>query len=390
MPYNGAGVFQRIYSWVQDAANGIFVDATRTDTDTNDIAAGLSNCVTRDGQSPFLADIPAGGYKFTGLADGANSADSVTYGQTFLNPIFTNPSAVASPAPGDNTTKLATTAFVISTAFSSSLPSQSLGFLMSDGTNAAFGQTHTGYAQKEVRGADIASSGVINLTTATGNYVHITGSATITTINIAVGASYTLYIDGTPTFTNSASLELPGRLNIACAAGDIIKVRGDTSGAVVTQYQRAAGTVASYSIKVSQRVANGVNGGASIPNAISQTRILNTTEFNNITGASLAANEVTLPAGTYDFYGSAPASGVGRTKLFLYNVTDATYEGNGYSSNASVIETICTVFGSFTITSPKNFALRHYTQTAQATGLGDAASTGQLEVYAELKFCKVG
>ena len=76
MPYNGSGTFNRIYSWVTDAANGLFVSSTRTDTDTNDIAAGLTNCVTRDGQSPATANLPMGGFKLTNLAVGSATTDS--------------------------------------------------------------------------------------------------------------------------------------------------------------------------------------------------------------------------------------------------------------------------------------------------------------------------
>lgn len=81
MPFNGSGTFQRIYSWVADAANGIFVSSSRTDTDTNDIANGLSNCVTRDGQSPPTANLPMGGFKLTGLAAGSANGESVRYEQ---------------------------------------------------------------------------------------------------------------------------------------------------------------------------------------------------------------------------------------------------------------------------------------------------------------------
>lgn len=137
MPYNGVGVFTRVYQWVQDAANGIFVDATRTDTDSNDIAAGLTNCVTRDGQSPWTANLPAGGFKITGLASGSAVSDSVNYGQVFNNPAFNSMSAtgtvnfagattvtVPTVAAGDNSTKAASTAFVVGQAFSAALPAQ--------------------------------------------------------------------------------------------------------------------------------------------------------------------------------------------------------------------------------------------------------------------------
>jgi hypothetical protein len=79
MAFNGSGTFNRLYSWVQDAANGINIDSTRMDNETNGIAAGLSNCVTRDGQSPFLANIPAGGFKITGLGTPTSTGDAATF-----------------------------------------------------------------------------------------------------------------------------------------------------------------------------------------------------------------------------------------------------------------------------------------------------------------------
>lgn len=124
MAFNGAGLFTRIYQWVNDAALGLNVDATRTDTDSNDIASGLSNCVTRDGQSPWLANLPAAGFKLTGLGTGMNAADSVTFDQVFNSPSFVTPYATTSPILGDNSLRLATTAYVVQQAFSVALPAQ--------------------------------------------------------------------------------------------------------------------------------------------------------------------------------------------------------------------------------------------------------------------------
>jgi hypothetical protein len=128
-------------------------------------------------------------------------------------------------------------------AFNTALPAQNLGFLRSTGAVAVFSQTHTGYAQKEVRGADIASAATLDLTTATGNFLHITGNAgPITAITLASGAEYTLVFDSNPTLTNSASLILPGGANIAVQAGDALKVRGEPSSvARVVSYQNASG-----------------------------------------------------------------------------------------------------------------------------------------------------
>lgn len=278
MPYNGVGVFTRVYQWVQDAANGIFVDATRTDTDSNDIAAGLTNCVTRDGQSAWLANLPAGGFKITGLGAGSNPTDSVNYGQVFNNPTFNGLTAtgvvnfagatsvsVPTMALGDSSANAASTAFVAATAFSAALPNQTgnagkivttngtvaswtdtinIPFTFGASATVSYGAAVTYLSRvNEAKGADIASAATINLSTATGNLIHITGNTgPITTITIPVGAERTLIFDSNPILTHSASLLLPSAANIQVAAGDRVKVRGDTAGANVVSYTRADGT----------------------------------------------------------------------------------------------------------------------------------------------------
>lgn len=75
MPFNGSGTFNRLYSWVQDAANGIKIRADRMDNEMNGMATGLSTCVTRDGQSPATANLPMGGFKHTNVADADDLAN---------------------------------------------------------------------------------------------------------------------------------------------------------------------------------------------------------------------------------------------------------------------------------------------------------------------------
>jgi hypothetical protein len=65
MPFNGSGQFVRVHNWTSDAANGIDINATEMDAEDNGFAAGLSNCVTRDGQGRMAADfLPSVGNTF--------------------------------------------------------------------------------------------------------------------------------------------------------------------------------------------------------------------------------------------------------------------------------------------------------------------------------------
>ena len=116
---------------------------------------------------------------------------------------------------------------------------------------------------------------------------------------------------------------------------------------------------------------NQTHGGTNIAGV--NTRVLNTIKTNEITGASLSSNQITLPAGTYYIDGSAPTFRTGYGHVYLYNVTDSANEIYGYNDYANPTDGASRshVIGRFTIASQKVFELRHYTQTVNATaGLG--------------------
>lgn len=282
-------------------------------------------------------------------------------------------------------------------SFTGALPAVAIGFVRNDGSATAFSTTHTGYAQNEVKGADIASAATINLTTATGNLIHITGTTTITAITIPVGAERTLIFDGALTLTHGAALLLPGSANILTAAGARARVRGDTAGANVVDYTPANGApyVGYPYAKFVDQKAVGSPGGTNIANDVTQTRVINTTINNEIPGALLASNQITLPAGTYECLARAPGSGTQGHQAFFYNVTDATYTliGSSETLASSVFNvTSSQISGKFTISAAKVFSIRHFTLAATngTTGLG-APSNSPLSVdtYTEVNLWKV-
>lgn len=78
MPFNGSGVFQRVRNWVADATAGIKIRADFHDAEDDGFAAGLSNCITKDGQTTITQNIPFNNKRITGLADPVNDQDAVT------------------------------------------------------------------------------------------------------------------------------------------------------------------------------------------------------------------------------------------------------------------------------------------------------------------------
>lgn len=71
MPFNGSGVFVRLYSWSNDALNNIKIRADRMDNETNGISTALSTCITKDGQTTVTADLPMANFKHTGVGAAA-------------------------------------------------------------------------------------------------------------------------------------------------------------------------------------------------------------------------------------------------------------------------------------------------------------------------------
>lgn len=115
MPFDGNGTFNPPAP-EYPAVGGTVIYADDRNVIDEDFADGLSNCLTRDGQSPALADIPLGGFKLTGLGLATASGDAIS--KNYLD------TSVTLQAPGTANGSAASTAFVAATAFSTALPAQ--------------------------------------------------------------------------------------------------------------------------------------------------------------------------------------------------------------------------------------------------------------------------
>jgi hypothetical protein len=123
-----------------------------------------------------------------------------------------------------------------------------------------------------------------------------------------------------------------------------------------------------------------------------RTRDLNTTNFNNITSASLASNQITLPAGTYQVIANAPAFRVNNHQARWYNITDNTLVQlgqNAYVASGTLNTTISPVNAVFTIAASKVFELQHRCATTCVNeGFGVNGGWGS-EVYSTVQITKV-
>jgi hypothetical protein len=146
-------------------------------------------------------------------------------------------------------------------------------------------------------------------------------------------------------------------------------------------------------INVQDQKAQNTSGGTFTTGA-DRTRDLNTIETDTAGIASLASNQLTLPAGQYRFEIVCPAYSCGRNQAFLYNVTDAVVvrRGTAAYTTAGAADDACysIVKGSMTIFSSKAFEVRHVCSNTQATrGFGVEANFG-IEIYTIAEFWKIG
>ena len=154
------------------------------------------------------------------------------------------------------------------------------------------------------------------------------------------------------------------------------------------------------------------NGGGMTLVAGNNIRVFNNVAHNTITGASLSAGTVTLPAGTYTVFAHAPAVGSnGVTLLSLRNtlagttilngpagsfptgtfISGLTLNGSGnvvgISTGVPTAGVLLTLIGKFTIAVASTFQLWNASSVA---GTGGSSASLTPNTYAEALFTRVG
>lgn len=293
MAFNGSGLFLRIFNWAADAAANIKITASRMDTEMDGFATGLSNCVTKDGQTTPTANIPMGTFRHTGVGDSSSltSYPSTKQLQNGSVTYSTDTGAVnaylagLSPAPTLYTAGLDVYILVAnSNTGASTINVSALGVkdiryssgaalsggaliagqiahlkyngtyfnLLSTESNTAGPKTFTGPVTMSgsaiflAEGADVATASSTNIWVGDGNTKHLTGSATINDFGTApqAGAIMRCISNSTPTLANGVNLITNNDgSNIVCRAEDSWWVFAETTTIMkVFGYQRSDGT----------------------------------------------------------------------------------------------------------------------------------------------------
>lgn len=140
---------------------------------------------------------------------------------------------------------------------------------------------------------------------------------------------------------------------------------------------------------VEDQKASGTAGGTVTASAWT-TRVLNTSVTNEITSATLVANQITLPAGTYFIDAESIFFGTTGSKLRLRNITDSSTSRVGVSSQANN-STSAALKGRFTLGGTKVLELQYFVTNNPASGaaLGLATTSAELEIYSTVMIWKV-
>jgi hypothetical protein len=163
----------------------------------------------------------------------------------------------------------------------------------------------------------------------------------------------------------------------------------DTEKAIVpSSLSSAIGQIAVFE----DQKPSGTDGGTFTSGAW-QTRTLNTSVINNITGVSLATNQITLPAGTYQVSGYAVAHDVNQNQTRIQDTTGAATLITGLTTNttgSSDEGTLSPFQGVFTLSVESDIEVQHRCFSTQATnGFGDAAGFGTNELYCSIMINKI-
>ena len=141
--------------------------------------------------------------------------------------------------------------------------------------------------------------------------------------------------------------------------------------------------------------ASGTAGGTATSGSFVK-RTLNTTVVNNITGCSIAASVITLPAGSYLINATSPSWIVDNCQSRLRNTSDSTTAIVGMSTEANSVYyggSTCPLMGYVTIAATKTFELQMRIQTQVSPSstytLGKPNTFGDGEVYASIQIQKV-
>ena len=261
MAFNGSGTYNLPSG--NPVVTGTTISSTWANTTLSDIASALTNCITRDGQSPATGNIPMGNYKLTGIGSPTTTGDALVWGSNATIAALTLTTALTVANGGTGAATLTglikgngTSAFTAATSGIDYAPATSgTGILKGNGSGGFSTATSgTDYVIPSGTVANATNATLsTNCTNAIGysqtwqnvggsrayntNYTNSTGKPIMVSVTAHTSsnyASYVAYVDGVNAGQSGAGAATfyPGALTFIVPAGSVYQI--NTSGTSFT------------------------------------------------------------------------------------------------------------------------------------------------------------
>lgn len=246
MAFNGSGVFNRIHNWVTDKGNSVPITASRMDTEMDGFATGLSNCLTKDGQTTATQSIPFALGATFGATIAPTASDGAALGSAtkHFSDLFLALGGVINWNNGDVTITHAANALAFGGAANGYTFSAVISPAASDG--AALGSSTLMWSD-----LFLASGAVVNW-----NNGDVTLTHSADTLAFAGGTAYNYDAVVTVTNTQSGSATISGFvIDRNSASPDV----SDFIGRLVYQGRSSTGVTVSYA-EIDSQITDHTNG----------------------------------------------------------------------------------------------------------------------------------
>jgi hypothetical protein len=279
--FNGSGTFV-INSTGQPVVANTVISATVFNALTADLASGLTNCITKDGQSTPTANIPMGSNKITGLANGTLIGDAANLGQV--------QSTVAKLISITGTDTVLGTMSPTLTAYAAG---QLFYFIASGANTGAVTLNIDGLGAKAITrdGSTALAAGDIN----SGEIVVVIYDGTRFQMINAANSFGNTTINGTLTVTGNTGLQANVSVTSALSVGGTFAVTGAaTLGSTLAVTGKSnLPTVSTASANAAVAVITDLRvAGASITSANVGTAVVTTGTVTNLTATSASVASV--------------------------------------------------------------------------------------------------